>query len=191
MLSVACAKSSTSSPAAGPSPMANMSTTAPSPDPRVGLRAGTMVRWDKDTTRRVIKDRAAETAWNIRLISNSPPSERFIGVTNSDLAFLGNYAFQGNYNGYQVWDISNWTKPTLKTAFYCPASQSDVSVYRNLLFVSAEGQTGRKDCAGGGIEDSVSAIRVRGIRIFDISDVTKPKYITDVQTCRGSHTHTV
>lgn len=33
--------------------------------------------------------------------------------------------------------------------------------------------------------------RVRGIRIFDISDVTKPRQVKDVQTCRGSHTHTV
>ena len=62
---------------------------------------------------------------------------------------------------------------------------------KNLLFVSAEGLTGRQDCGGQGVPDSVSAMRVRGIRIFDISDIAKPKYITDVQTCRGSHTHTV
>jgi hypothetical protein len=57
--------------------------------------------------------------------------------------------------------------------------------------VSAEGLTGRKDCGTQGVPDSISAIRVRGIRIFDISDITQPKYVTDVQTCRGSHTHTV
>ena len=71
---------------------------------------------------------------------------RFEGVTNSDLAFTGNYAIQGNYNGYQVWDISNPANPTLTTAYYCPASQSDVSVYKNLLFVSGEGFNGRTDC---------------------------------------------
>jgi hypothetical protein len=164
----------------------SMSASPPSPDPRVGLRPG---RRDSATAR--ILERAGEASWNVRLISNTPPSEKFVGSTNSDLAFLGNYAFQGNYNGWQVWNIANLGRPALTTAYFCPASQSDVSVYKNLLFVSAEGLTGRKDCAGGGIEDSVSAIRVRGIRIFDITDVTKPKYITDVQTCRGSHTHTV
>ena len=65
-----------------------------------------------------------------------------LGATNSDLAFTGNYAIQGSYNGYQVWDIPNPAQPTLKTAYYCPASQSDVSVYKNLLFVSAEAPTG-------------------------------------------------
>ena len=90
-----------------------------------------------------------------------------------------------------MWDISNPSSPTLKTSYYCPASQSDVSVYRNLLFVSGEGMGGRLDCAGGGVKDTVSAERLRGLRIFDISDIANPKYIGNVQTCRGSHTHTV
>jgi hypothetical protein len=169
-----------------------MPRTAPTPDPRVGLKAG---RTDSvvlfGQSRRVITEKAAETSWNLKLLSNSPASERFKGVTNSDLALLGNYVFQGNYNGYQVWDISNLSKPVLTTAFYCPASQSDVSVYKNLLFVSAEGQTGRRDCTNAEITEAVSAIRVRGIRIFDITDIKNPKYIKDVQTCRGSHTHSV
>src|SRR5690242_12723866 len=110
----------------------------PKPDPRVGLKSGTMVRWSKDTTKFVIATKAAEAAWNMKLLSNTAPSENFIGVTNSDLAFTGKYAIQGNYNGYQVWDISVPTKPTLATAFFCPASQSDVSVYGKLMFVSSE-----------------------------------------------------
>jgi len=194
-LSTAACMSSTSSSvgagagaAAAPVPAADMSTRAPSPDPRVGLRAG-----KTDSATRFITEPAAEAAWNLRLVSQSPSPDHFKGVTNSDLAFKGNYVIQGNYNGYQVWDMSNPRKPGLVTAYICPASQSDVSVFKNLLFVSAEGQTGRKDCAAGGIpaSDTVSSIRVRGIRIFDITDITKPKYITDVQTCRGSHTHTV
>ena len=156
---------------------ANMSTIAPNPDPRVGLRAGLM--------------NAAEASWNLRVVSKTPPPEQFAGITNSDLAFTGNYAIQGNYNGFQVWDISNPAKPTLKVGFVCPASQSDVSVYKNLLFVSGEGMGGRLDCGKEGVHDSVSASRLRGIRIFDISDIAKPKYIANVQTCRGSHTHTV
>jgi hypothetical protein len=98
---------------------------------------------------------------------------------------------QGNYDGYQVWDISTPARPTLKKVYYCPASQSDVSVYHNLLFVSGEGTGGRLDCSGAGVHDSVSHDRLRGVRIFDITDITNPKYIANVQTCRGSHTHTV
>src|SRR5260370_3252433 len=81
--------------------------------------------------------------------------------------------------------------PVLKTGYVCPASQSDVSVYRTLLFVSGEGLGGRIDCSTEGVKDTVSKIRLRGIRIFDISDVTAPKYIANMQTCRGSHTHTL
>ncbi len=156
---------------------ANMSTIAPSPDPRVGLRAGLM--------------NAQEATWNMRVVSKTPPPEKFAGVTNSDLAFTGKYAIQGNYNGFQVWDISNPARPTLAIGYVCPASQSDVSVYKNLLFVSGEGMGGRLDCGTEGVHDSVSAARLRGIRIFDISDIARPKYIANVQTCRGSHTHTV
>jgi hypothetical protein len=125
------------------------------------------------------------------VVSKTPPSEQFLGITNSDLAFLGNYAIQGSYNGYQVWDIADPRKPTLKTAYVCPASQSDVSVYKNLLFVSGENLAGRLDCGTQGVEDTVSSERLRGIRIFDISDITKPRNVGNVQTCRGSHTHTV
>jgi len=150
---------------------------APNPDPRVGLRAGV---WD-----------AAQAAWNMRLVSTTRPSAKFLGSTNSDLAFLGKYVIQGNYNGYQIWDISNPGQPTLEVGNYCPASQSDVSVYKNLLFVSAEGLTGRIDCGGEGVKDTVSKERIRGIRIFDITDIAHPRNVADVQTCRGSHTHSL
>jgi hypothetical protein len=158
----------------------------PSPDPRVGLRPGKI-----DSTGRNITSPAGEAAWNIRLVSNSPATEGFKGVTNSDLAFSGNYVYQGNYNGYQVWDVSNPSRPRLATSFLCPASQSDVSVYKNILFVSSESAAGRLDCGTQGDTAVVSHHRIRGIRIFDITDVNKPKYLANVQTCRGSHTHTV
>src|SRR5438132_8310493 len=127
----------------------------------------------------------------MRLISNTPSPSPFDSSTNSDLAFYKSYVIQGNYDGYQVWDITTPGHPTLKKAYYCPASQSDVSVFRNLLFVSGEGTGGRLDCTSEGVHDSVSTARLRGIRIFDITDITNPKYIANVQTCRGSHTHTV
>src|SRR5881396_1764438 len=155
----------------------NNSTVAPTPDPRVGLKPG-------------LKD-AGQAAWNLRLLTNVPPSEKFVGSTNSDLSFYKNYVIQGNYNGFEVWDITAPSQPTLKVGYLCPASQSDVSVFRNLLFVSGEGSGGRIDCGTEGVHDSVSTARLRGIRIFDISDVANPKYIANVQTCRGSHTHTV
>ncbi|MGQ0767006.1 MAG: LVIVD repeat-containing protein [Gemmatimonadota bacterium] len=149
----------------------------PERDPRIGLRAG-------------MSD-AGEATWNLRVASTAQPPERFRGATNSDLAFTGNYAIQGSYNGFQIWDITNPSRPVLKTAYFCPASQSDVSVYRHLLFVSGEGREGRLDCGGQGVPEPVSRDRLRGIRIFDISDIGNPKYIHNVQTCRGSHTHTV
>jgi len=175
----ACASSGVST-SASPSPSATgviQSGSAPSPDPRIGLRAGL---WD-----------AGQAAWNLRLASTTKPSEKFLQGINSDMAFTGNYVIQGNYNGYQVWDISNPAKPTLRIGNYCPASQSDVSVYKNLLFVSAEGNTGRIDCGGQGVTDTVSKERIRGIRIFDITDIAHPRNIANVQTCRGSHTHSV
>jgi hypothetical protein len=173
----ACAYSSSSAGGDGVSPLGNMSTGEPIPDPRVGLKAGLLD--------------AGQAAWNVRLLSNTQPSEKFKGITNSDMAFTGKYVIQGSYNGYQVWDITNPSQPVLKTAYLCPASQSDVSVYRNLLFVSGEGLGGRIDCGTQGVKDTVSAERLRGLRIFDISDISKPRNVGNVQTCRGSHTHTV
>lgn len=148
-----------------------------SADPRVGLRAGLFD--------------AGQALWNLRLLSTTPPARDFVGVTNSDLSFTGPYAIQGNYNGFMVWEISNPAQPVLATSYLCPASQSDVSVYRNLLFVSGEGLGGRLDCGTQGVQGAVSPDRLRGIRIFDISDIRNPRYIGNVQTCRGSHTHTV
>ena len=148
----------------------------PKPDPRVGLKAG-------------LTD-AGAASWNMRLLSNTPTPAQFKS-TNSDLGFFGKYAIQGTFDGWLIWDLSNPSNPTLRKGYFCPASQNDVSVYKNLLFMSAESESSRLDCKGGGIKDPVSAERVRGLRIFDVSDLDNPKYITSVQTCRGSHTHTL
>ena len=149
----------------------------PSPDPRVGLAAG-------------IFD-AGEASWNLELLSTTPTPEEFLGSFNSDLAFTGNYAIQGNFNGIQVWDISDPARPVSVVTYPCPASQSDVSVHGNLLFVSGEDNSARLDCGDQGVQEAVSHDRLRGIRIFDISDIANPEYVANVQTCRGSHTHTV
>jgi hypothetical protein len=181
----ACATSQPKSNYDAAPPPSTSSVTAPSPDPRVGLRAGWMD--------------AAEAVWNLRVVSRTPPSADFInknspgdfGFINSDMSFKGPYVIQGNFSGVQIWDITNPASPKLHKAFVCPGSQSDVSVYRNLLFVSGEALNGRTDCGTQGVQDTVSHDRLRGIRIFDGTDLANPRRITDVQTCRGSHTHTV
>lgn len=184
----ACASGSSSMSTAAAPTMASgmsMSPTPPSPDPRVGLKAG----WFD----------AGEAIWNLNRVSSTKPSSNFTNpstpgdsrLKNSDLAFVGNYAIQGNYSGYQIWDISNPAAPNVVTSYVCPGSQSDVSVFRNLMFVSHESRAGRVDCGIGGVADTVSKDRARGVRIYDITDIRNPRSVTMVQTCRGSHTHTV
>ena len=151
--------------------------TPPSPDTRVGLKAG-------------LQD-AGEAIWNLKLLSHTPSPAEFAGIDNTDLAFHGTDVIQGNYNGFQIWDISDPMHPRLRDSKLCPASQSDVSVYKNLLFVSAEAPTARLDCGKDAPRETVSRDRIRGLRIFDITNIDNPVYLANVQTCRGSHTHTV
>ncbi len=129
-----------------------------------------------------------------------------LAFANSDLAFQGNYVFQGNFYGVNIYDISNPAKTRLLTSIVCPGGQGDVSVYRNLLFMSVEMPNGRLDCSTQGFPPepppaagqenkprlpAAQKDRFRGVRIFDITDVTNPKQVAAVQTCRGSHTHTL
>ena len=154
-------------------------------DPRATLKAG----W---------KD-AGEASWNLQVVSSTWKPEAMydaknlgnFSFMNSDLAFAGKHVFQGNFNGFQIWDASDLKHLKLTTLYPCPGGQGDLSVWGNLLFMSVEETRGRVDCASGGVKDTVSAERFRGIRIFDITDIEHPKVITQVQTCRGSHTHTL
>ncbi len=132
-----------------------------------------------------------------------------LAFANSDLAFQGNHLFQGNFYGVNIYDISNPAKPTLLTSMVCPGGQGDVSVYNNLLFMSVETLNGRLDCGTQGFPPepqppagqagqekkptlpAAQKDRFRGVRIFDITDVKNPKQVAAVQTCRGSHTHTL
>ena len=135
-----------------------------------------------------------------------------LGFANSDLAFQGKHLFQGNFYGLNIYDISNPAKTTLLTSIVCPGGQGDPSVYKNLLFMSVETTNGRLDCGTEGFppepqppaaqpgqseKDKKPTLpaaqkdRFRGVRIFDISDVKNPKQVAAVQTCRGSHTHTL
>jgi hypothetical protein len=131
-----------------------------------------------------------------------------LAFANSDFAFQGNHLFQGNFYGVNVYDISNPANTTLLTSLVCPGGQGDVSVYKNLLFMSVEMPNGRLDCGAQGFPPeppppagdekgkkrrlpAAQKDRFRGVRIFDISDIKNPKQVAAVQTCRGSHTHTL
>jgi hypothetical protein len=132
-----------------------------------------------------------------------------LAFANSDLAFQGNHLFQGNFYGISIYDISNPAKTTLLTSMVCPGGQGDVSVYKNLLFMSVEQPNGRLDCSPQGFAPeppppappagqennspppAAQKDRFRGVRIFDIADIRNPKQVAAVQTCRGSHTHTL
>jgi hypothetical protein len=120
-----------------------------------------------------------------------PPPPSGMSFANSDMAFSVNRAFLGNFHGFNLYDIEDPKKPRLAASVVCPGGQGDMSVYGHLLFVSVEQTLGRIDCGSEGIKDKVSPQRFRGIRIFDIRNANKPKQIAAVQTCRGSHTHTL
>ena len=99
--------------------------------------------------------------------------------------------FVGNYHGFNTYDIERADKPRLVSSVVCPGGQGDVSVHGNLLIMSVEQTRGRLDCGVQGVQTAVSSERFRGVRIFDISDISRPKQVAAVQTCRGSHTHTL
>ncbi len=124
---------------------------------------------------------------------NAPPlpPPRGSGFTNSDLAFQGVNAVVGNYHGFNAYNIENGKSPKLIASIVCPGGQGDVSIYGHLLFMSVEQTRGRLDCGTGGVTAPVSVERFRGIRIFDISNLKNPKQVAAIQTCRGSHTHTL
>jgi hypothetical protein len=125
---------------------------------------------------------------------NAPPDPRFanfLSFANSDLAFSGNHLFMGSFHGFNTYDIERPGKPKVLASIVCPGGQGDVSVHGNLLFMSVEQTRGRIDCGTEGVSETVSTERFRGVRIFDITDINKPKQLAAIQTCRGSHTHTL
>ncbi len=152
-------------------------------DPRIGLAPG-YFPW-------------SEASSNIELLDNDPRVAPFdaapgnFGFVNSDLAFTGTNAIVGSFNGFQVYDVSDPADPSLRGSFVCPGGQGDVSVFGDLLFMSVEETRGRIDCGTQGASGAVNPERFRGVRIFDISDLDNPVQLPGVQTCRGSHTHTI
>jgi hypothetical protein len=160
---------------------AQQDTVATTDDPRVGLAAG------RGNT-------AGVALRGMRLVSATPKpaqldSARGLAYINSDLAFRGTVVYQGNFSGFTIWDVADPARPVELSTVVCATDQADPSVYGNLLFISAESPRSRIDCGMQGVQDGRD--RMRGVRIFDVSDPRTPRLIKNVQTCRGSHTHTI
>src|ERR1041385_9011002 len=149
-------------------------------------------------------NKSLSTVLGIADPSNVPGAMKLVlaglGFANSDLAFQGDRLFLGNFYGMNIYDISNPAQTRLLTSMICPGGQGDVSVYRNLMFMSVEMTNGRVDCGAGGFPPNppppagqpnqgqlpaAQKDRFRGVRIFDISDIKSPKQVAAVQTCRG------
>lgn len=150
-------------------------------DPRDGLKHGLLD--------------AGVAIKGMKQVSFTPKAAAFdtargLTFVNSDLAFKDHYVYQGNFAGFSIWDIANPAKPVMVSAVSCITSQGDPSIVGNLLFISAEGGGNRKDCGKQGVQNGVSE-HMSGVRIYDVSNPKSPTLVKNVETCKGSHTHTV
>ncbi|MEO7995928.1 MAG: hypothetical protein ABI852_00715 [Gemmatimonadaceae bacterium] len=150
-------------------------------DPRNGLKPGKT-------------GDAGVASEGMKLMSLTPKAAQFdstdgLNFANSDMAFGGHYVYQGNFAGFSIWDVSDATKPVLMSTMKCQTNQGDPSIYGHLLFISAEGAGNRKDCGKSPVTDPSQ--HTAGVRIFDVSNPKAPKLVKNVETCKGSHTHTL
>ena len=122
---------------------------------------------------------------------NADPRPSLLEFSNTDLLFSGTNLVAGNYHGFNTYDLSNPRAPELLSSVVCPGGQGDVSLIGHLLIMSVQETRGRLDCGLEGVPEPTSQDRIQGIRIFDVSDFSMPLQVGAVQTCRGSHTHTV
>ncbi|MDQ2070819.1 DUF305 domain-containing protein [Natronospira bacteriovora] len=183
-----------------------------STDPRVGLAAGFKdageAIWNMEHLANVPRppgfynpdNPAGLPMSRLRELAGEEPSESdekmegrrsLLSFVNSDIAFAGDKVIAGNYHGFNIYDMANGDTPELITSVVCPGGQGDVSVTGDFLIMSVEQPRGRLDCGLQGVAGDVSEDRFRGLRIFDISDIRRPQQVGAVQTCRGSHTHTI
>ena len=128
-----------------------------------------------------------------RTIEEMSSNRRYpmLSFSNTDMAFKDNILVAGNYHGFNIYSLQNSESPQLLSSVICPGGQGDVSIVGDLLIMSVEESRGRVDCGLQGAGSEPTLERFRGIRIFDISNLQFPKQVGQVQTCRGSHTHSV
>ena len=119
------------------------------------------------------------------------PRSPLLSFSNTDIAFRDDIMVAGSYHGFNIYALTDDGQLDLTASVVCPGGQGDVSIVNDLLIMSVEETRGRVDCGLEGVTDEISNERFRGLRIFDISDLTRPKQVGAVQTCRGSHTHSV
>ncbi len=156
---------------------------------------------DKEAGAETGGDRAAPTSGEESGDGGDPEKEEdeddewdrspLLSFSNTDMAFAGDVMVAGSYHGFNVYRLVDGGPPELLSSVVCPGGQGDVSIVRDLLIMSVEQTRGRLDCGLEGVSEDVSTDRFRGLRIFDISDLTRPVQVGAVQTCRGSHTHSV
>lgn len=188
-----------------------------SPDPRTNLRAGFQDAEQAISNMRLVSSQPKPTGFfdptnpeglppvapmpanaEPRPSGSPPPAASgagsrspFLSFANTDMAFSGDLLAVGNYHGVQFYRLNGDADPQLVSAIVCPGGQGDVSIVGDMLLMSVESTNGRVDCGREGVGPDPSPDRFRGLRIFDISDVTQPRQVGQVQTCRGSHTHSV
>ena len=123
--------------------------------------------------------------------SQPDPRSPMLSFSNTDIAFRDDIMVAGSYHGFNIYRLVETGIPSLLASVVCPGGQGDVSIVGDLLIMSVEETRGRVDCGLEGVTDDISEERFRGLRIFDISTLTRPRQVGAVQTCRGSHTHSV
>ena len=128
-----------------------------------------------------------------RSIESVASSQRYpmLSFSNTDMAFGNDLLVAGSYHGFNIYQLEENGFPNLMTSVVCPGGQGDVSIVGNLLVMSVQDMRGRLDCGLEGVDPEPNEERFRGIRIFDISDPKLPIQVGAVQTCRGSHTHSI
>ena len=136
---------------------------------------------------------------NLTLTSSTPKQPPFETETdfNSDLAFENGYAFGGNYDGVQIWDVRDGQTPALASLIHCPGSQNDVTVNDGILVTSTDSVRNQARVRGQRVPTDDAPRLRQGHELGGAADLRRPRTrigrstSVDVQTDCGSHTHTV
>jgi hypothetical protein len=128
------------------------------------------------------------------------------GTINSDIAFYGNKAYVGNYDGFRIFSIKKPSELDLLSDTKCRANQGDLSVFKSrddrmILLQSIDRPVTAPDCTGVDTptttenEHGATVTRARfgfeGLRMFDVTDPRNPEFLRMYRTECGSHTHTL